>query len=70
MIGSLTVDRKPGEFIRVLVPPSSEPQIVVVAVANTTPSRTKLRVQAPRHIEILRGELVTETAPPPVAEAV
>ena len=56
----LLVNRKPGEFVRLIVPPSTEPQIVSVAVTHSSASGAKLGFTAAREVEIVRSTAVRQ----------
>ncbi len=65
----LVLSRKPGECIRVVVPPSDEPTTIVVALVTCNTSRSRIGFLAASEVEVLRSELV-EPERPLVAEAV
>ncbi len=66
--GMLVLTRRPGEFVRVTVPPSSEPTQISVCLVSSTPGRSRLGFLAPRESIIGREELY-DAHVPPVAEA-
>jgi carbon storage regulator CsrA len=66
--GMLVLTRKPGEYVRITVPPSQEPTQISVCLVDVAGSRTRIGFLAPKDSIIGREELYQ--ARPPVAEAV
>jgi sRNA-binding carbon storage regulator CsrA len=57
----LAITRKTGEFVRIVIPPSTEPQIIAIGIQHCGRGATKMLFTAPRAIEILRTEIIPPT---------
>lgn len=57
-ISRLVLSRKPGDAFRLTVPPSSEPQEIVIKVLRWSETTCKIGIDAQRCVKVLRDELV------------
>lgn len=58
----LVLTRKPAEMIRI-------GEDIVIKVIKTGKGTVKIGIEAPAHVRVMRGELVTEETPAPVIPA-
>lgn len=66
--GMLVLTRKPGEYIRITVPPSHEPTEIAVCLVAARAGNSRIGFIAPRSSVIGREELY-DNAPVQAAEA-
>lgn len=55
---SLTVTRRPDEYLDFIVTPSETPTTLSIRVAGITGNQVRINCKAPRSVSILRRELV------------
>jgi sRNA-binding carbon storage regulator CsrA len=54
---SLVIARRPGESVRLFVPPSDKPQAIEILVGKVKEHRTSLVITAAKEVAIVRGEV-------------
>lgn len=57
---TLVLTRKHKESITLMVPPSTEPTIIKVTLAQIRRQKSKLVVEAPTSTKVLRTEIVSQ----------
>lgn len=52
-----SLKRRPGEVLRIFVPPSHAPRVILVGIDNVSGNVVKLGVKAEADVQILRPDL-------------